>query len=302
MQMWRSVIIYNGERLSVQDDWLVVSFEDNTVKKIPLEDLYCVVIDNKNLVLTVPTLSLFAKHKIHVVVTDEKHLPVAQMYPMNTNYHCYRIQKKQLDMSDTFKGEIWRLIVQRKIENQATCLENDWTDRVVVNKIRQLASEVLEHDVGNREGISAKIFFRNLYGTNFIRFSDDAVNAILNYGYAIIRSGVAKSLVAHGFNCVIGVHHISETNEFNLADDFMESLRPLVDGWIAKNSDCLSEGLSKYVKNELVSLINAELLFDGKTMKVRYAIDAMVKTFVTALETNNPHRLILPEIPFNHAK
>ena len=104
--MWRSVIIYNGERLSVQDDWLVVSLEDNTTKKIPLEDLYCVVIDNKNLVLTVPALSSFAKHKIHLILTDEKHLPVAQMYPMNTNYHCYRIQKKQLDMCDDFKEEV----------------------------------------------------------------------------------------------------------------------------------------------------------------------------------------------------
>ncbi len=223
--MWRSVIIYNGERLSVQDDWLVVSFEDNTTKKIPLEDLYCVVIDNKNMVLTVPTLSLFAKHKIHLILTDEKHLPVAQMYPINTNYHCYRIQKKQLDMSDDFKGEVWKLIVQRKIENQATYLENDWADRDIINRMRQLASEVVNHDLGNREGISAKLFFRNLYGARFIRFSDDTVNAILNYGYAIIRSGVAKSLVVHGFNCVIGVHHISETNEFNLADDFMEPLR-----------------------------------------------------------------------------
>lgn len=300
--MWRSVIIYNGERLSVQDDWLVVSFEDNSAKKLPLEDLYCVVIDNRDLVLTVPTLSIFARHKIHLILTDEKHLPVAQMYPLNTNYHCYHIQKKQLDMSDNFKGEIWRLITQRKIENQAVCLENDWTDCDVVKRMHQLASEVVAHDAGNREGISSKLFFRNLYGTNFTRFSDDAINAILNYGYAIIRSGVAKSLVAHGFNCVIGVHHISETNEFNLADDFMEPLRPIVDDWIAKNFDCLSEGLSKYVKNELVSLVNSEILFDGKTMKVRYAIDSMVKSFVTALETNNPHRLILPEIPFHHAK
>ena len=146
------------------------------------------------------------------------------------------------------------------------------------------------------------MFFRNLYGTNFIRFSDDDTNAILNYGYAIIRSGVAKSLVAHGFNCVIGVHHISETNEFNLADDFMEPLRPLVDEWIAKNPDSLSEGLTKFVKNELVGLVNSEVLFDGKKMKVRYAIDSMVKSFVTALETQNPNRLVLPEILYNHAK
>lgn len=300
--MWRSVIIYNGERLSVQDNWLVVSFEDETEKRIPLEDLYCVVIDNKNLVLSVPTLSTLAQHKIHLILTDERHLPVSQMYPINASYHCYRIQKKQLGMSDEFKGEIWKRITRKKIENQAVCLENSWAERDVVNRMRELASEVVAHDAGNREGISAKLFFRNVYGTEFIRFSDDETNSLLNYGYAIIRSGVAKSLVAHGFNCVMGVHHISETNEFNLADDFMEPLRPLVDEWIAKNPECIAEGLSKYVKNELVSLVNTEIIFDGKTMKVRYAIDSMVKSFITALETQNPDRLILPEMIFNHAK
>lgn len=300
--MWRSVIIYNGERLSVKDDWLVVSFEDDTAKKIPLEDLYCIVIDNKELVISVPTLSKIAQHRIHLIVTDERHLPVAQLYPMNVNFHCYHILKKQLEMTDDFKGEIWKRIAKRKIENQAVCLENMWTDRDIILRMHELASEVLPHDEGNREGISAKLYFRNLFGSNFIRFADDDTNAILNYGYAIIRSGVAKSLAAHGFNCVMGVHHISETNEFNLADDFMEPLRPLVDEWTARNTDCLAEGLSKYVKNELVGIVNSEVLFDGKKMKVRYAIDSMIKSFVTALETQNPDRLVLPEVCFNHAK
>ena len=70
-------------------------------------------------------------------------------------------------MCDDFKGEVWKLIVQRKIENQATCLENDWADRDIINRMRQLASGVVNHDLGNREGISAKLFFRNLYGAKF---------------------------------------------------------------------------------------------------------------------------------------
>lgn len=76
----------------------------------------------------------------------------------------------------------------------------------------------------------------------------------------------------------------------------------MVDAWIADNFECLSEGLSKYVKNELVNLINSEISFDGKHMKVRYAIDMMVKSFVTSLETQNPDRLILPKIEYSHAK
>lgn len=300
--MWRSVIIYNGEKLTVKDDWLVVSLEDETTKRIPLEDLYCVVIDNKNLVISIPALSALAQHKVHVITTDEKHMPIAQMYPLNSNYHCYRILKKQLSLTDDFKGEIWKQITISKISNQATCLENLWSEREVVDYMRELASEVTLHDEGNREGISAKFYFRHLFGSEFIRLTDDTTNAFLNYGYAIMRSGVAKSLVVHGFNCVMGVHHISETNEFNLADDFMEPLRPVVDEWVANNQDCLAEGLSKYVKNELVSLVNKEILFDGKVTKVRYAIDLMVKSFVTAVETKNPERLILPEVIYYHAK
>ena len=299
--MWRSVIIYNGERLNIKDEWLIVTLEDGKSKQIPLEDLYCLVIDNRNLMISVPTLSALAKYRVHVIITDEKHLPVSQIYPLNTNYHCYRIFKKQAAMDEEFKGRIWQKIIRRKILNQAQCLENQWGEQEAIDRLRELADEVEFGDSGNREGISAKLYFRNLYGSNFVRMADDNINALLNYGYAIIRSGAAKALVSHGLNCVIGVHHISETNEFNLADDFMEPLRPLVDNWVATNTDAHEEGLSKYTKGELVNLCNKEVLFSGKEMKVRYAIDSMVKSFVTSLETNNPNRLVLPELIFDHA-
>ena len=299
--MWRSIIIYNGERLSVKDDWLVVTYEDGKSKQLPMEDLYCIVIDNRNLTMTVPTITSLASHNVHVIVTDERHLPSAQLYPMNTNYHCYRILKKQLALESDFRGILWQRIVQSKIINQTICLENQWAESDVTERLRELASEVEPHDLGNREGISAKLYFRNLFGAEFVRFADDNINKMLNYGYAIMRSGVAKSLAAHGFNCVLGIHHISETNEFNLADDFMEPLRALVDDWVASHNDCHEEGISKYVKGELVQLYNAEMLFDGKEMKVRYAIDSMIRSFVTAVETNNPDRIKLPELIYKHA-
>ena len=300
--MWRSVIIYNGERVNVKDEWLIITFEDGTNKRIPLEDLYCIVLDNRNLNISVPTLSALAKYRVHLITTDEHHLPVSQTFPLNTNYHCYRVLKKQLEMTKEFKGYVWQRIARAKIINQSICLENEWAELEVINRIREMADEVVPHDTGNREGIAAKLYFKNLFGSEFVRFSDDDINSIMNYGYAIMRSGVAKSLVAHGFNCVLGVHHVSEINEFNLADDFMEPLRPVIDEWIVNHPDALGEGLSKYVKGELVNLVNSEILFDGKQMKIRYAIDSMARSFVTAVETNNPERLILPELIYGHEK
>lgn len=118
----------------------------------------------------------------------------------------------------------------------------------VCERMQQLAQEVLSGDTGNREGIAAKMFFRNFYGCDFIRFENDIINIALNYGYAVIRSSVARSLCAYGYNCALGIHHINEANPFNLADDLMEPLRPLADIWVWQNNEDLVDTLTKIIK------------------------------------------------------
>lgn len=292
--MWRSVIIYNGEKIRTENEWFIVQKPEGKEVKIPLADLYCVLIDNPSIIVTMAVFVQCAKYGVHIIIADEKHLPISQVYPMNTNYHCFHVYKKQIEMLSDVRGEIWKRIIISKINNQARVLETNGCNHKVVQRMRELASEVVPHDYGNREAICAKMFFRNAYGSEFVRFEDDSINSALNYGYAIIRSCVAKSLVAHGFNCVIGIHHISETNEFNLADDFMEPLRPIVDEWVINNMEFIEEGLSKDVKKELVDLVNAEITFDNKTTKVRYAIDKMISSFVSLIETSDCNKLILP--------
>ncbi len=294
--MWRSVIIHNGERLATRQEWLVLEFADGSKKELPLEDLYCIVIDNPELSITMPFLSKLAQYQIHLITTNEKHLPISETFPINAHYKCYKVIKQQIEMTKEFKGEIWERITRIKINNQATVLENNYADKTVVTRMRELAMETVPHDLGNREGIAAKMFFRNLYGSEFVRFSDDKINVAMNYGYAIMRSCVAKTLISYGFNCAIGVHHISETNEFNLADDFMEPTRALVDAWVVQNIDLLEEGLNKTSKACLVDLINTIVRFDGSLVKLRYALDMMVRSMVTSIETNNTNRFLLPEL------
>ncbi len=294
--MWRSIIIHQGERLSTRQEWLVLEMEDGQKKEMPLADLYSIVVDNPQMSITVPLLAKLASYQIHLITTDEKHMPISETFPLNTHYRCYKVIKQQVEMSADFKGCLWQKIISAKIHNQAAVVANATTAEGVVERLKELAMEVLLHDLGNREGIAAKMFFRNLYGATFIRSSDDKINAGLDYGYAILRSGVAKSLVAYGFNCVIGIHHISETNAFNLADDFMEPLRPIVDAWVIENIDLLEEGLSRTAKTQLIDLVNQDITFDGKRMKVRYAIDMMIRSLVSAIESQNPSRLLLPKI------
>ncbi len=130
------------------------------------------------------------------------------------------------------KSKLWQRIVKQKIANQVKCLRLAGVNKKEIETIELICAEVLPDDKTNREAAAARHYFLALFGCVFKRTNDDVTNAALNYGYAIIRSAVAKTLVAYGYNCVIGLHHSNDYNAFNLADDMMEPLRTLVDLWV----------------------------------------------------------------------
>ncbi len=191
---------------------------------------------------------------------------------------------------------LWQEIIKAKIENQAYVLKSQGCLSDSYNHLMKFKDEVKVGDKTNREGLSAKMFFRALYGVDFIRLQDNVINYALNYGYAIIRSSVAKTLCAYGYNCVLGIHHISETNPFNLADDLMEPLRPLVDLWVDKNNEELVDELTYSNRKNLINLINESVLLDNKNMKVRYAIDRYISSFTTAIEKQDVYEICIPRI------
>lgn len=296
--MFRTVVINQGERISCRDGWLLVSRPDGE-KRIPLEDLYAVVLDNQASYITVPTVSRLTGNGTHVLVCNEKHQPVSVILPLDQHYRPLNVIRKQLDMTPAFKNELWDRIVRRKIENQAKVLEICGCDSTVAKRLRGFAAEVECGDSGNREAVAAKMFFRTLYGTEFVRFADDALNAALNYGYAVIRSSVAKTLAGYGYNCVVGLHHINEYNQFNLADDLMEPLRPVIDLWCDDHREELVGELSRSQRSALAAIVNELVLWDDKKMKIRNAVDRYISSLTTAVDKHDASLLKIPSVfPF----
>jgi CRISPR-associated protein Cas1 len=293
--MFRTVIVNSGEKLSVRENWLVVSSEGEE-RRIPVEDIYSVVIDNQQTLVTVPSITALTEAGAHILVCNNKHMPVTVILPHNIHYRPLNVVRKQINMLPEFKDAVWKEIVKAKLLNQARILDIRHVNPEKAERIRSLADEVVDGDEGNREGIGAKMYFRALFGTDFIRMNDDGINSALNYGYAIIRSAVSKTLVAYGYNCVIGIHHINESNPFNLADDLMEPLRPIVDLWVDESHEDLLEKLTKQQRNELVDLVNSIVICEKKKMRVRNAIDRYISSFTTAIEKGNPRLIKFPVI------
>ena len=293
--MFRSILVNNGERITVKDEWLIIHQKAKD-KKIPLGDIQSLVVDNMSISLSVYGLCKLAEYDVNVILCDSKHLPCCNVLSSDSYYASYAALKRQIELSKEMQDNLWEKIVKAKIKNQAYVLENLTGKSEIPGRLHQLAAEVLPGDPGNREAIAAKMFFRNLFGVDFTRFEDDVVNAAMNYGYAIIRSLVARSLCAHGYNCNLGIHHIGAGNPFNLADDFMEPFRPIVDYWIFEHNDELVDELTSSNKLSLIGLCNTEVFINKKLLRLYNAVEKCISSFTSAINGNSVELLLLPDL------
>ena len=222
------------ERLSVHHNQLVAETRDETpTRTAPLADVDVVVLSSHlGLSLDLHTLRSTVAAGTAVVVCDERHLPNGVLLPLFGTWNHTEVLHQQLDMTVPRRKRAWQQIVRRKIEAQAIALP---TGSPATGRLEELVTRVRSGDPDNCEAQAARIYWPAMMGPDFRRRTQtrEGVNGALDYGYAIIRSVVARCAVAVGLHPALGVHHSSRTNPLCLADDLVEPLRPVVDGVVA---------------------------------------------------------------------
>lgn len=280
---FRNVYLQNDVYLKIKDEQLVVK-KTNEEVTIPLEDLNSVCIESLQTVITTYTLKKFIEHDIIVYVCDEKHLPTGIIIGTNNYSRQLKNIKMQVEMSKPLMKRIWQDIIKVKVLNQANCLKE--LNIKEYSKLEEMIIGITSGDKNNVEAKAASLYFKLLFGSKFNRSLDCIQNAALNYGYAIIRGMIARTLVMYGFEPSIGIFHHSQLNNFNLADDFIECFRPLVDLYILKNLDLTQDNLTPENKKEIYKIINCLVLIDGKKFNIQGAIEYMIKSFSTSINKN----------------
>lgn len=294
---WRSILISKGGKLSLQKNQMLIQQEGNEFT-VPLEDIAIVVVDNRETVITIPLLSAFGLYGITFLTCDDQFLPCGQWLPFNQYHRQLKNLKLQLETSLPQKKQLWQAIVQQKIRNQAKVLEI-CQFKAASERLFKMAELVKSGDKDNLEAQSAVIYFQVLFGKGFKRTEDEnSVNSALNYGYTVMRSAVARAVVLYGWLPQMGLFHHSELNAFNLADDFIEPFRPLVDLLVFELSyqDQLGINLSPNLKQQLIKVLNYQLLFKQEKVNALTAIERTIGSFQSALVSKNPSLLKLPEI------
>jgi CRISPR-associated protein Cas1 len=279
---YRNIFIENSGKLTARDEQLVISQnEENTV---PLEDINCIVVDNSSTVISTYLLSKIADHDIMFYVCNEKHLPTAMTLSINNYSRQLKRLEEQLLMPKPLKKRLWQSIIIKKIENQAKCLE--LLNVPGYERLNNLGLSVQSGDNTNVESTAAAYYFKLLYGNNFTRGNSCIINSALNYGYAIVRGMIARTLVTYGFETSIGLFHHSELNNFNLADDMIECFRPLVDLYITTNIPYNKTELTSDIKRIILNVTNQIVLIDNKKFNVQNAIEHMIMSLSTSIRQN----------------
>ncbi len=156
----------------------------------------------------------------------------------------------------------------------------------VIAKLIQFRDEVNDGDTLNREGLSAKMYFRTLFGKDFKRFEDDVLNIGLNYGYSILRSQISKTIIAKGLLPCIGIFHKGYNNPFNLADDLIEVYRPLIDMYVFKN---LRDAIifKREHRLELIKLSTSDVYTNGVKQTLLNSINIYIDSILSVFNEEN---------------
>lgn len=276
----KTLCFNNPAYLSLRDNQLLIKlpeienasnltddFKKSTEVTRSIEDIGVLVLNHAQITITSGALEALLENNCAVITCDSKSMPVGLLLPLVGNTTQNERFRDQLNASQPLRKQLWQQTIQYKIRNQAAILAQ-CTD--AETKCMQVwANEVRSGDPDNLEARAAVYYWKNLFGNipGFIREREGmAPNNLLNYGYAILRAVIARSLVASGLLPTLGIHHHNKYNAYCLADDIMEPYRPYVDRLVYDIVEQYGEDieLSKDIKSELLSIPTLDVVIAGK--------------------------------------
>lgn len=251
----------------VQSDTLSESFKQEAVKTIPIEDIGIVILDNKQITLTHGLLEALLNNNAAVITCGSNRMPIGLHLPLEGNTTQSERTQAQIEASLPLKKQLWQQTIQAKITNQAYVLKNCRNE--VVKNMLAWTKDVKSGDSDNLEARAAAYYWANMFrDIEGFRRGREGIppNNLLNYGYAVLRAVIARSLVASGLFPALGIHHHNRYNAYCLADDIMEPYRPFVDKLVAEIVDSGEEyqELTKNVKMKLLGIPVIDVIINGQ--------------------------------------
>ncbi len=294
----RTLYFGNPAYLKTTNEQLVIEMHDSgETKTVPTEDIGLLILDHQQITLTHALIAKLLEKNVALITCDATHHPVGLM--LNLDGHSLQSQKfkAQLEASVPLKKQLWQQTVICKINNQAALLKKQGKNHQLLTNF---AAEVKSGDSENHEARAASYYWKKIF-LEFVQFKRDRYglppNNFLNYGYAILRAIVARSLVGSGLLPTLGIHHQNQYNAYCLADDIMEPYRPFVDMLVCSMIDVNEPAfeITKEIKTKLLTLPAIDVYVENQKSPLMNAVQKTTASLAKCFE-GKARKLLYPEL------
>jgi len=264
-------VVEADRHVSLEYGNLVVSQSGMVLGRVALDDIVAVLMNPHGATVSAGALAALAERGTPVVIAGQNFRPIATVMPLIGHHAIAQRVEAQVNATAPSRKQAWKQIVRSKITMQALVLEQWGLDS---DRMWELERQVRSGDPDNCEATAARYYWTRLLGTGFRRDPDEpGLNALLNYGYAVVRAATARAITAAGLHPSIGVHHRGPLDTMRLADDLMEPWRPLIDAKVRALSE-LDEppDVVPWTKKVLVGTLSSDVPTPAGTSPVSVAM------------------------------
>lgn len=291
----RILLIENQAYLSIDLGRLKIQRKGQPDHFVAARDIAVLVIHHPAVTLTQRVISELSEKNTITIFTDNKHQPTTVCFPIIGSTQTVPRLHQQIKIKDsTAHQQLWKSIIQCKISGQNSVLK-----MIGHNKpyLPRLAKTTLSGDIRNNEAQAASYYWKHWLGDGkkhkrIKQGAYDNLNISLNFGYAILRSLIARCISIAGLNPSLGIHHRNMENPFNLCDDFIEPYRFLVDQHVLQLTEV--DDFNSQAKKKVLGFIESNILLSNqREYRLSAAIQETVDSYVRVIESKQK-TMVLP--------
>ncbi len=293
-------------KIKVKNSNLILFFyEDEQEVKVTIKDIDFLLFDNAQFSITGKSIELLAKNSVATLFIDDSFHPSSMLTPFHSHSTLSEIAHVQIQITQNFKDIMWQKIIKSKIFNQAEVLQ--FFNRNGCSQLLELSKNVQLYDKNADEAQAARLYWKELFNMHTFRReqgSEDIINSMLNYSYAILRASIARNVVVVGLLPVFGIWHKNRYNSFNLVDDLIEPFRPFCDLHVKLllNSKYINaNNFSVNIKRDLVNILLFECAnINGGKSTLASAMELLVREYKKCVMSNSAEEMFFPTINFEY--
>ncbi len=293
----RTLYFGNPAYLKTKDEQLIFESTDTgELKTLPIEDIGVLILDYQQITITQAVMAKLLANNVALITCDNTHHPTGLLLNLDGNSLQSQKFQAQVEATVPLKKQLWQQTIAAKISNQAAMLESI---RIAAKNMRNWAAEVKSGDSENHEATAAAYYWKNIF-PEFLEFKRERFgpppNNLLNYGYAILRAVMARSIVASGLLPTLGIFHKNQYNAYCLADDIMEPYRPFVDKVVVNivNLNGKFLELTPSMKKELLNIPAMDVLLNGEKSPLMIAVQKTTASLAKCFESKQ-RKISYPE-------